>query len=109
MSENSEWFNLDLDIGDGWDTETPSVPLNPKNYQRLMRNEIHRVHRTVARALRDILNKREARLRKELGEQMLEMKTKMLEEARAEIRKAVDAGEAVVDIGDLRRHGRRAA
>jgi hypothetical protein len=37
------------------------------------------------------------------------MKSQALEEARAEIRKALNADETVVQLEDLRRHGRRAA
>jgi cell division protein ZapA (FtsZ GTPase activity inhibitor) len=110
------WFDRTLDLGEGWDTTTPGIILNPRNYQRLARNEVVRVHRIVARELDKLCkeiatveHKREARMRKELREEMAEMKTKMLDEARAEIRKAVDAGEAVVNLGELRRHGRRAA
>jgi hypothetical protein len=100
-----EWFDTSVELGFGWDTTTPGVPLNPRNYQRLMRNEIRRALGIVDR----VLDKHRARMRKEFGEQMLEMKTKMLEEARAEIRRALSSDEAVVDLDDLRRHGRRAA
>jgi hypothetical protein len=108
------WFDRRLDLGEGWDTATEGIALNPKNYQRLMRNEIDRVHRTVAhgleklcKAIADVEKEREARIRKELGEEIRQMKSQALEEARAEIRRALNSDEAVIDLGDLRRHGRR--
>jgi hypothetical protein len=104
MSKGSEWFDSNLDIGDGWDT-TPGIALNPRNYRRLMNREIHRALSIVD----GVLTKHRARMRKELGEEIRQMKSQALEEARAEIRKALNADETVVQLEDLRRHGRRAA
>jgi hypothetical protein len=114
MGKGDEWFDWDLDLGgDDWDLQTPGIPMNPKNYRRLMGHEIDRVHRQVAdcldelcEAIAKVERKREARMRKEFGQQIRQMKSRALEEARAEIRRSLNADEAVVDLGELRRHGR---
>jgi hypothetical protein len=95
------WYDRRLNLGEGWDLATAGIPLNPRNYQRLLRNEVGRVHREVeegldevCKAILDVEKKCEERMRKEFSEEIkttdLAARRAVRTEVRLEVRRSMD-------------------